>query len=67
MSSTQNILYRYEQSNVNHGNKFNDAVDAYLTQPEQEDEISIYYSRFANKGTDAIRTMTGFYISKAFG
>lgn len=65
MISTQKILEKYETDKVEQKNKFDDAIKSHIPQDEKDDEEeSKIYSKFANRGTEAIKTMTGFLISE---
>src|SRR5690349_19866183 len=64
MSNTKDILNNYEKTVKEKEDRMVKLVEEYTPEEEDEDEESIYYSKFAEEGTDAIKTMTGFYISE---
>lgn len=64
MSNAQNILENYKRAEKEKEDKIKKVVEEYSSQSETEEEDSKYYSKFAASGTEAVKTMTGFYISE---
>ena len=60
----KDILENYKKVDKEKEDKIKKVVEEYSSQSETEEEESKYYAKFAEQGTEAIKTMTGFYISE---
>ena len=63
-SNTKQILERYQEIEREKQENIQQIVEEHSSQSEAEEEESKNYTKFAEEGTEAIRTMTGFLISE---
>jgi len=61
-TNTKHILEKYKEAEQEKEENIQRTVEEYLTQPEPDEEESKHYTKFAEEGTEAIKTMTGFLI-----
>lgn len=62
--TTKEILKNYKNSEKQKEEKVKKLVEEFSSEEEKEEEESVHYSKFSKEGTEAVKVMTGFYISE---
>ena len=61
---TKDIVGNYKTLDDEKEEKIKQIVEEHSSQSELDEEESKHYSKFADEGTEAVKTMTGFFISE---